>query len=73
VRIAYSTDGVVRRGPVPLRARDLGRLRDARQQAPALAARQVGGTDGLRILRGLDAWLTMQPAAAERRPAERRL
>jgi hypothetical protein len=29
VRIAYSTDGVVRRGPVTLRARDLERLRAA--------------------------------------------
>ena len=31
------------------------------------AEAEVGGTDGLRILRSLDAWLTMQPAAAERR------
>ena len=29
VRIAYTTDGVVRRGPVTLRARDLERLRGA--------------------------------------------
>jgi len=28
---------------------------------------EVGGTDGLRILRALDAWLVAQPAAAERR------
>jgi phosphoribosylformylglycinamidine synthase len=27
---------------------------------------EVGGTDGLRILRSLDRWLTRQPAAAER-------
>jgi phosphoribosylformylglycinamidine synthase subunit PurQ / glutaminase len=27
----------------------------------------VGGTDGLRLLRSLDAWLRAQPAAAERR------
>ena len=31
------------------------------------AEAEVGGTDGLRILRALDAWLTMQPAGAERR------
>ncbi len=31
------------------------------------AEAEVGGTDGLRILRALDAWLVMQPAAAERR------
>ena len=37
------------------------------------AEADVGGTDGLRMLRGLDAWLAMQPAAAERLPAERRL
>ncbi len=29
VRLAYTTDGVVRRGPVTLRERDLGRLRQA--------------------------------------------
>jgi hypothetical protein len=38
VRVAYSTDGVVRRGPVTLRARDLERLRDALRKAPGLAA-----------------------------------
>lgn len=31
------------------------------------AEAEVGGTDGLRILRALDAWLVAQPAAAERR------
>ncbi|MEP7040190.1 MAG: phosphoribosylformylglycinamidine synthase subunit PurQ [Chloroflexota bacterium] len=31
------------------------------------AEAEVGGTDGLRILRALDKWLVMQPAAAERR------
>ena len=31
------------------------------------AEAEVGGTDGLRILRGLEAWLISQPAAAERR------
>ena len=30
------------------------------------AEREVGGTDGLRILRALEAWLVAQPAAAER-------
>lgn len=38
LRIAYSTDGVVRRGPVTLRARDLERLRAALAQTPQLAA-----------------------------------
>ena len=38
VRIAYSTDGVVRRGPVTLRARDLERLRAAVAGRPRLAA-----------------------------------
>jgi len=31
------------------------------------AESEIGGTDGLRILRALDAWLVAQPAAAERR------
>ena len=38
VRVAYSTDGVVRRGPVTLSARDVERLRDALGKAPELAA-----------------------------------
>jgi hypothetical protein len=37
VRIAYSTNGAARRGPVTLRARDLDRLRDALVEHPALA------------------------------------
>ena len=37
VRFAYSTDGVVRRGPVTLRERDMARLRAALAQHPALA------------------------------------
>jgi len=37
VRFAYSTGGVVRRGPVTLRARDLERLRAALGKAPGLA------------------------------------
>jgi hypothetical protein len=37
IRIAYSTDGVVRRGPVTLRARDLTRLRGALAKTPELA------------------------------------
>jgi hypothetical protein len=37
IRVAYSTDGVVRRGPVTLRARDVVRLRDALAKTPALA------------------------------------
>src|SRR5262245_13645393 len=38
VRIAYTTGGVVRRGPVTLRARDLERLRDELNSSSALAA-----------------------------------
>ena len=37
VRVAYSTDGTSRRGPVTLRERDLERLRDALAHRPALA------------------------------------
>jgi hypothetical protein len=36
VRFAYSTDGVVRRGPVTLRQRDLARLRAELERRPAL-------------------------------------
>lgn len=36
VRIAYSTGGTVRRGPVTLRARDLERLREALGGFPEL-------------------------------------
>jgi hypothetical protein len=44
VRFAYSTGGVVRRGPVTLRARDLDRLRTALGEHPALAqALGLGG------------------------------
>ncbi len=38
VRFAYSTDGVSRRGPVTLRARDLARLRASLADHPRLAA-----------------------------------
>ena len=38
VRFAYSTDGVSRRGPVTLRARDIEKLHAALAQHPALAA-----------------------------------
>jgi hypothetical protein len=38
VRFAYSTGGVVRRGPVTLRARDVARLREALPEYPRLAA-----------------------------------
>jgi len=37
VRVAYSTDGTVRRGPVTFRARDLDRLREALVKTPELA------------------------------------
>jgi hypothetical protein len=36
VRFAYATDGVARRGPVTLRARDLEKLRDALARHPGL-------------------------------------
>lgn len=38
VRIAYTTDGVTRRGPVTLRPKDLERLRTALDPDSALAA-----------------------------------
>jgi hypothetical protein len=38
VRFAYSTDGVARRGPVTMRARDLVKLRTALGEHPELAA-----------------------------------
>ena len=38
VRFAYTTDGIVRRGPVTLRRADLERLRKALAQHEALAA-----------------------------------
>jgi len=38
VRFAYSTDGVARRGPVTMRARDLAKLRAALGEHPELAA-----------------------------------
>jgi hypothetical protein len=37
IRFAYSTDGVARRGPVTLRARDVLRLHTALEKAPQLA------------------------------------
>ena len=36
VRFAYTTDGLARRGPVTMRARDLERLRAALERAPVL-------------------------------------
>jgi hypothetical protein len=38
VRIAYTTDGVARRGPVTLRAQDVRRLHAVLARRPALAA-----------------------------------
>jgi hypothetical protein len=38
IRVAYSTGGVARRGPVTLRARDLARLHDALRKTSELAA-----------------------------------
>ena len=45
VRIAYSTDGVNRRGPVTLRAQDLARLHQALRKAPSLA--EALGVEGV--------------------------
>jgi hypothetical protein len=45
VRFAYSTDGIARRGPVTLRARDLDRLRTALTDRPELAAALGMGGD----------------------------
>lgn len=36
VRFAYTTDGIARRGPVTMRARDIERLRAALERAPVL-------------------------------------
>lgn len=38
LRIAYTTGGATRRGPVTLRTRDLQRLREALRKTPGLAA-----------------------------------
>lgn len=38
VRIAYSTDGIVRRGPVTLREKDIEKLHAALAKTPALSA-----------------------------------
>jgi len=46
VRVAYTTGGVARRGPVTLRARDLERLRAALADHPQLA--DVLGLGGVR-------------------------
>jgi hypothetical protein len=43
VRFAYTTGGVVRRGPVTLRLRDLERLRAALSEHPGLAEALLGG------------------------------
>jgi hypothetical protein len=45
VRFAYSTDGVGRRGPVTLRARDFARLGKELTRTPELAA-LLGGVLG---------------------------
>lgn len=52
VRVAYSTDGVARRGPVTLRARDLARLTTLVRRNPTLlgtltdATRRRGSAGG---------------------------
>ena len=46
VRIAYSTDGVVRRGPVTLRERDLERLRSELARRPDIAEAFAGAGGG---------------------------
>jgi hypothetical protein len=43
VRFAYTTDGVARRGPVTLRARDLERLRTGLRAHPELERALLGG------------------------------
>jgi hypothetical protein len=45
VRLAYTTDGVVRRGPVTLRQRDLEKLWVALGRVPALRATLASATD----------------------------
>jgi hypothetical protein len=45
IRFAYSTDGIVRRGPVTLRLKDLPKLRTALAKTPALAAALDLGRD----------------------------
>lgn len=45
LRVAYSTDGVARRGPVTVRLRDLARLHAALAKAPTLAAALGAGGD----------------------------
>jgi len=47
VRIAYSTDGVNRRGPVTLRVQDVERLHGGLQKAPSLA--RALGLNGARL------------------------
>ncbi len=47
VRIAYTTDGSARRGPVTLRAKDLARMRKLLERAPAL--REALGESGDRL------------------------
>lgn len=42
VRFAYTTDGVVRRGPVTVRVRDLARARKALDRVPELRRAIVG-------------------------------
>lgn len=46
VRFAYTTDGVVRRGPVTLRERDIAKLWQAVRRAPDLDATLRRGLDG---------------------------
>jgi hypothetical protein len=43
VRIAYTTGGTARRGPVTLRLRDLERLRTALAEHPGLTEALLGG------------------------------
>jgi hypothetical protein len=45
VRFAYTTDGVARRGPVTLRARDLERLHAGLREHPGLAEALRWGGD----------------------------
>jgi hypothetical protein len=46
IRFAYTTDGVVRRGPVTLRERDVARLWQAVGRSPALTSALRNGLEG---------------------------
>jgi hypothetical protein len=65
VRLAYTTDGVVRRGPVTLRQRDLEKLCTALGRVPALREQLASATE----VTGRDARSTSPARAPQRIPA----